>query len=320
MSQTVGVVVACAAATTLLSAWYLISRPRRSAAGAPGTTVDPATGLHDPRVLDRVIADAVTAGRPLSVIVVDLGPLPLLAGPHHRLVLSEVGRRVGGVDGVSHVLRTGDAQVTAVVPVDGHRAMAAGVAIARRVAAPPVGLPDGRLARVWVRCGIATHRAGESPAELLGRACAAAVRRPRADGWWRCWFDATDLVPLADHAAITPHHRRGGFEAAAGVRCPGGIAIASHGGLVTAVSTGWPPLLGDPHDAGQVRTAYPVHTDPPPLPGLGTHQVAHIHLDAAALDAVHRAADWGGVLAVTVHGPHATFTLTRPTTGGGRHG
>lgn len=316
MSQTVGVVVACAAATTVLCGWYLISRPRRPVAGPD--TVDPATGLHDPRVLHRVTADAVAAGRPLSVVVVNLGPVPLLAGPHCLLVLAEVGQRIGEIDAVSHVLATGDSQLAAVVPADRLRAQVAGVAIARRVGQHPVRLPSGWLAPVWLRCGIATHRPGETPDQLLGRARANAARRPREDGSWRCWFDATDLAPLADHATITPHHQQSDLEDAAGMRCPGGIAIASHGGLVTAVSTGQPPLLGDPHDPDQVRTAYPVYSEPPPLAGWVTQRIAHIHLDATAVDAIHRAADWGGVLAVTVHREQATFTLTRPTTGG-RH-
>ena len=96
------------------------------------------------------------------------------------------------------------------------------------------------------------------------------------------------------------------------MRCTGGFAITTFAGLVTAASTGWPPLPGP----DRVRTVLPVHTDPPPFPGVGARLVAHLHLNRVAVDAIHRAADWGGLLAVTVHGDQATFTLTRPTQGG----
>lgn len=318
MCLIVGVVAASAAATVLAYVWWL--RRRRPAATVDATR-DPVTGLYDPQVLDRVVAEAVGAARPLTAVVVDLGPVTVLTDPHRAAVLGEVGRQVARVDGVTHVLRTGDTQVTALVAADLRRATATGVTIVQLVGQYPVRLPDGRPVAVWARCGIATYRPGDHPAGLLERARTAGIPRPSSDGSWRCWFDAADLVALADHSTVAADHQRSNLEHATGARCPGGIEIVAHGGLVTAVSTGWPPLLADLGDPALVRTAYPVHTDPPPCPGRGRPVLAHIHLDLVALGAIHRAADWGGLLAVTVRGEQATFTLTRPThPTGGQHG
>lgn len=125
---------------------------------------------------------------------------------------------------------------------------------------------------------------------------------------WRCWFDAAEITPLADHAITTPHHHRTDAEDALIQDCPGGLAVVADGGYVTAFSTGFPQPLRDPHNPDTVVHAAAMDSDEPPA--LGT-LAAHLHLDAEAIDAIHRAAGWGGLLEVTVTGQDATFTLTR---------
>ena len=129
---------------------------------------------------------------------------------------------------------------------------------------------------------------------------------------WRCWFDAADIAPLADHAATSRHHRRTSAEDALIQDCPGGMEVIAEAGYVTAYSTGWPEPLRAAHNPDSVIYATATATEGlrvPARPHLP--QVAHLHLDAGDVDTIHTAADWGGLVEVTVTGEDATFTVTR---------
>ena len=314
---------------------------------------DTLTGLDNRRPLPHTIATAIAAGRPFAIVMVDIDWFKDINDRygHHAgdTVLIDVAHRITATDGVTRVFRLGGDEFLALVPGDQEHVTAVAKAIWIAMASDDVPLPDGHRAGIQVSIGVATHRIGINSAELLRQADTAlaqakqihsvvqwrpgaripsTVGRPRrrqrdqhlpaeshgGGRSWRCWFDAMDMLPLAYHAAAARHHQRTDGEHDLIQDCPGGLAIVADGGHITAHSTGWPAPLREAHDPGTVLYATAVDTETPPAtPGPHTETVAHIHLNAEAVEAIHRAANWGGLLEITVTAEQATFTLTRPT-------
>lgn len=330
---------------------YITLLRRRLSAAMFDATHDPLTGLHNRRVLYPALATAIEKGRPVAVVIFDVDRFKTVndryGHPAGDTVLATLAHRLSALD-LGLLLRLGGDEFAAIMPGGSDHALAVAHIVWQTVAGAPFTLPDGQQITVWVSVGVAAHRPGIDSAGLLRHADAALARAKTSGGvaawhpdtppqsgrarrhpgdrrgttrWappgsdpaqvWRCWFDAGDLAPLADHATITRHHMRTDGEDELVRDCPGGLAITADGDQVTACSTGWPPPLFDPYDPDRVRMAHATDTDPPP-DGPDEPVVAHMHLDPEAVDAIHTAADWGGLLEVTVVGDTAAFTLTRP--------
>jgi diguanylate cyclase (GGDEF)-like protein len=257
--------------------------------------------------------------------------------------------------GITHLFRLGGDEFAFLVEGGDDHAVAVAKTVWRLIAGDTFPISAGRQIAVHISVGVAGHRIGTDSTTLLRQADTAlsqakpagtVVRwhpgtpaptitaRPRhrqrdlhpdldvagggVQDWpptWRCWFDASHVIGLANHAVASRHHRRTDAEEDLLQDCPGGLEIVTDSGYVTVYSTGWPQPLRDPHNPDSVVHAAATRTDPlPAAAGPRLPHVAHLHLDA--VDAIHVAANRNGLLEVTVIGETATFTLVRHATTG----